>query len=121
MVASLGRQKRFADAFDYCEKEDLWSKCPPEVVGGVCEALLYGYRAGLDLEVSRAVEDTAGHGAGGLRALTPERIRVSSARNCSQGNFAWPGLSSSGTAYPPRSRSRWSCSRLAGTEPDFLE
>ncbi len=39
LVASLGRQKRFAEAFDLCEKEDLFKKCP-SAVGGVCEALL---------------------------------------------------------------------------------
>ncbi len=42
LVASLGRQGRFDDAFDLCEKEHLWDKCPPELVGGVCEALLRG-------------------------------------------------------------------------------
>jgi tetratricopeptide (TPR) repeat protein len=40
VMGSLGRQKRFQEAFDFCEKEDLWTKCPPEAVGGVCEALL---------------------------------------------------------------------------------
>ncbi|HVS37046.1 MAG TPA: hypothetical protein VMS17_15910, partial [Gemmataceae bacterium] len=40
LVASLGRQGKYADAFDLVEKEDLWHKCPPEMVGGVCEALL---------------------------------------------------------------------------------
>ncbi len=42
LVASLGRQGRFDDAFDLCEKERLWDKCAPELVGGVCEALLRG-------------------------------------------------------------------------------
>jgi tetratricopeptide (TPR) repeat protein len=40
LVASLGRQGRFGDAFDLCEKEDLWIKCSPELVGGLCEAML---------------------------------------------------------------------------------
>ncbi len=40
VIGSLGRQGRFAEAFDLCEKERLWEKCPPELVGGVCEALL---------------------------------------------------------------------------------
>ena len=39
LAASLGRQKRFAEAFDLCDKEDLFKKCPA-AVGGVCEALL---------------------------------------------------------------------------------
>ena len=42
VIGSLGRQGRFAEAFDLCEKERLWEKCPPEVVGGVCEAMLRG-------------------------------------------------------------------------------
>ena len=40
LVASLARQGRFDDAFDLCEKEHVWDKCPPEMVGGMCEALL---------------------------------------------------------------------------------
>jgi tetratricopeptide (TPR) repeat protein len=40
IAASLGRQKRYVEAFDLIEKEDLWNKCRPEVIGGACEALL---------------------------------------------------------------------------------
>ena len=40
LLASLGRQKRFAEAFDLIEKERIWDKCAPELMGGVCEALL---------------------------------------------------------------------------------
>ena len=40
VMASLGRQKRFAEAFDLCDKEDLFHKCPPPMVSSVCEALL---------------------------------------------------------------------------------
>ena len=46
LMGSYGRQKHFKDAFDFCEKEDLWKKCPPELVGGVCEALLRQMRDG---------------------------------------------------------------------------
>ena len=40
VMASLGRQKRFAEAFDLCDKEDLFHKCPAPMVSSVCEALL---------------------------------------------------------------------------------
>ena len=42
LVSSLGRQKRFSEAFDLCEKEKIWEKCPPQVAGGVCVGLLHG-------------------------------------------------------------------------------
>jgi tetratricopeptide (TPR) repeat protein len=38
LIASLGRQKRFAEAFELCP--EAWQKCPPEAAGGVTVALL---------------------------------------------------------------------------------
>jgi len=42
LVSSLGRQKRFSEALDLCDKEKIWEKCPPQVAGGVCMGLLHG-------------------------------------------------------------------------------
>jgi cellulose synthase operon protein C len=42
VVSSLGRQKRFGEALDLCEKEKIWEKCPPQIAGGVCMGLLHG-------------------------------------------------------------------------------
>ncbi len=38
LIASLGRQQRFAEAFALCP--EAWAKCPPEAAGGVTVALL---------------------------------------------------------------------------------
>jgi hypothetical protein len=38
LIASLGRQQRFAEAFALCP--EAWQKCPPEAAGGVTVALL---------------------------------------------------------------------------------
>jgi Tfp pilus assembly protein PilF len=38
LIASLGRQERFAEAFALCP--EAWEKCPPEAAGGVTVALL---------------------------------------------------------------------------------
>ncbi len=42
VVSSLGRQKRFGEALDLCDKEKIWEKCPPPVAGGICLGLLHG-------------------------------------------------------------------------------
>jgi cellulose synthase operon protein C len=42
LVSSLGRQRRFSEALDLCEKERVWEKCPPQVAGGICMSLLHG-------------------------------------------------------------------------------
>ena len=42
LVSSLGRQKRFGEALDLCEKEKIWEKCPPQMAGGFCVGLLHG-------------------------------------------------------------------------------
>ena len=62
-MASLGRQKRFAEAFDLCEKEDLFNKCPAPAVSGVCEALLRamptadGQRDRVERWLTQAIKD----------------------------------------------------------------
>jgi len=42
LASSLGRQKRYGEALDLCDKEKIWEKCPPQVAGGMCMGLLHG-------------------------------------------------------------------------------
>ena len=42
LASSLGRQKRYSEALDLCDKEKIWEKCPPQVAGGICMGLLHG-------------------------------------------------------------------------------
>jgi Tfp pilus assembly protein PilF len=51
LIASLGRQQRFAEAFALCP--DAWQKCPPEAAGGVTVALLRVMKP-TDAEVAKA-------------------------------------------------------------------
>jgi tetratricopeptide (TPR) repeat protein len=51
LIASLGRQGRFAEAFALCP--DAWQKCTPEAAGGVTVALLRAMKP-TDAEVAKA-------------------------------------------------------------------
>jgi predicted Zn-dependent protease len=51
LIASLGRQQRFAEAFGLCP--EAWEKCPPEAAGGVTVALLRVMKP-TDAQVARA-------------------------------------------------------------------
>lgn len=51
LIASLGRQLRFAEAFGLCP--EAWQKCPPEAAGGVTVALLRAMKP-TDAQVSQA-------------------------------------------------------------------
>jgi cellulose synthase operon protein C len=51
LIASLGRQQRFAEAFALCP--EAWQKCPPEAAGGVTVALLRAMKP-TDAEVAKA-------------------------------------------------------------------
>jgi tetratricopeptide (TPR) repeat protein len=51
LIASLGRQQRFAEAFGLCP--EAWQKCPPEAAGGVTVALLRVMKP-TDAQVARA-------------------------------------------------------------------
>lgn len=51
LIASLGRQQRFAEAFGLCP--EAWRKCPPEAAGGVTVALLRVMKP-TDAQVSQA-------------------------------------------------------------------
>ena len=51
LIASLGRQQRFTEAFALCP--EAWQKCPPEAAGGVTVALLRVMRP-TDVQVGQA-------------------------------------------------------------------
>ncbi len=51
LIASLGRQQRFGEAFELCP--EAWEKCPPAAAGGVTVALLRAMKPS-DAEVARA-------------------------------------------------------------------
>jgi tetratricopeptide (TPR) repeat protein len=54
VIASLGRQGRFAEALPFCE--EAWRTCPPEAVGGTCVALLRGLKKPTDAQARQVAE-----------------------------------------------------------------